>query len=174
MKKTLMIIMIILLSLCAYSCNEDEDEDLYSKYPELFESSLESNAPKIEIGEGKIIINNVETDIKATIYENTADIPLLAVLEALGADITWNDDSQANMAYNGKTYKVELLNQSLKEEYGPENLLQNNGNPNYNCEVKYRELIIDQVTLCTLMIKLDTRINYEMSYDSMTIAISLK
>lgn len=171
MKKSILCVVSLLLFIVFSACNSGE-EDFTSKYPELFESSSSSTEENL-MGEGKLIVNGKESEQKINIYQTYAELPFITILTELGAKIEWND-TVANINFNEKTYRLDITSKTLILTGNNKNLIPTRGNSSYKCDVVEGEIILDDVSLYTVMQNLEYPIKYNLDFDALTVEITLK
>lgn len=171
MKKYLALILSILMVLCLCACKNGDDES--SSLPEL-ESSSSSSEVQSERGEGKLVIDGIESDASFIIYQTYAELPLVPILEGMGYTVNWINDTEATITYNSKSFTLNLSTKSLIETGNTKNIIPQYGNDNYKCEVKGKGIIVDDVSLYDIMYSLGTPIKLSLDYDTLTVTITKK
>lgn len=87
-----------------FTFNEEQFNTLVSDY-------LKSNCT--------LVVNGKDISDDAYVYlhseEQYAELPLVAILEELGASFEWKYSKSANVSYNGKTYNLYIEENSLTE-----------------------------------------------------------
>ncbi len=85
-------------------------EDDISKY-ELF--THEEYTTFFSIKPASLLVNGelIGDEKPAKLYSYYADIPLVMVLESLGATVSWQDATNATIVFNDKTFKLNLSEQ---------------------------------------------------------------
>lgn len=81
---------------------------------------------KYAIRESILLVNGVEIKGENTpkTYGDSADIPMLAVLEALGATVEWQDETSAVVTYQQEIYMIDIDAPTFyKRGYKKDNLL---------------------------------------------------
>ena len=131
-KKTILIIicfMLIIIAVGTACTNNDEPE------------------PK----SGTLYVNGKEiTGEHVKIYSNYAELPFVEVMKALGHPVEWIDDSTAIITCNGIGYTLDLSDET-RPTFGYNEFLVAPGSTTYTCKVLDRELILDGVTLKTVL-----------------------
>lgn len=176
MKRFLLILIsaTLILGFCACNSN-DSNEDLSSKYPELFEESSTSQGGQEALGKGKLIVNGEELSESLDVYQTHAIVPLMPILGALGYEIEWTSTTGATLKYNETVYFLDLSSKSVIQEGESKNLLPNKTqDSSYVCESVEYDIMIDEVTLYSLLNEMATPVKVVLNYESLTVTVTQK
>ena len=107
------------------------------------------------------------------IHKNYADLPFTDVLKALGFNVVWLNGNNAEIILNDKKYILNLAEVSFIEDGKNNNLiLPPPGSRTYNCEVLEKELILDSVTVHSVMYLMKRKININIDHDKLIVYIT--
>ena len=169
MKNYVAFILCIIMALSFCGCN-DEDKNL----PELPEESSSTRIPESERGEGKLIVNGIESKAHFVVYQTYAELPLVGVLEAFGYTVNWISDTEAIISDSSSSYNLNLTDKTLIKEQTTKNILPFYGNKNYKCEAIEGDIILDDVSMHDVVTKIGKSIIMAINYETLTVTINEK
>ena len=104
--------------------------------------------------------NKVKSDL-AKIYGESADVPFCATMEALGAELEWQDETTLNFTWNGNSYTFEITTHNVYKngEWFMEFAALPGGNMYYK-PLEY-EVVMDYVTLWTFLDMEGYRVSFD-------------
>lgn len=130
---------------------------------------------KFKQREAKLIVKGTRVTAKTPtkLYYNYADLPMIAVLEAMGATVKPKNDTVYSISFKGKDYVLNLSKLSLAEA-GSENdnlLTRITGGPTFMYPVG-NELMIDHISFRAVLRAMgdDSSVKVDMSSETVTIA----
>lgn len=87
------------------------------------------------------------------ILQGKAELPFVAILSSLGANVEWINNDSAKIKYKGEKYILDLKNKSFMREDGHSINYLNcpPGSTGYYCKVANREVFIDSSTIREIM-----------------------
>ena len=112
-----MLLMFIFVGCHNYGLKTDSDNQSVPPAVDGISQPVEESQQKIGI-QGELVVNRTKiTDQKIFIFnhEKFANLPVISVMKALGAEVVWMKDNIANITYNGKTYQLDTTKNYLRE-----------------------------------------------------------
>ncbi len=107
----------------------------------------------------KLYVNGkrVRTEHVSITENGGARLPLVKVVEALGYDVEWKDESTCTWVANGKTYTLSLTERTLREGEGIDLLApaRNGTNPIYACQAVEGDIVLDNISLWSILLRMD-------------------
>lgn len=152
--------------------NEKPEDDMYVYRLYTHYEFCEKYLPK----QSKLVVEGKEIATKTLpkIYNNYADIPLIAVVEALGAKVV-RQDNDITIKFNGKTYLLNINEPTLYVSGNQtENLLYKvDGGATFVYSVG-NELMIDNTTLYSVLSDMGKKITIKFDKDNLIVDIKVK
>lgn len=110
--------------------------------------------------EAQVVVNGRETGIQVQISSNDyavySELPLVAVLRELGAEIEWIHDQEAEVTLEDAAYVLNLTDTTFCEAENEYNLLiPAPGSRNFSCRVLEQEVMVDDITLKSVLMLMD-------------------
>ena len=128
MKKTISLLLLLILVFSMYSCAPAKNDESATADP----ADL-------------VIVSNAE------IYAKYAVLPLCDTITSLGFQLTWLDNDHATFVCNKTEYKLSISEKTLTKSGDSENyLICAPGNTHFVCEVKNGALMVDDNTVQVL------------------------
>lgn len=153
--------------------NEELGDKLYVyrfyQHADFYEKFKSKDAQLIVVGKEITPKNAVR------LYHDNADIPLIAVLETLGASVKWENDATAIICYKEKTYYLDIKNYTFYEEGNDDNnlLYQVDGGPIFINAVDY-ELMMDISSLAGTLYAMGTDVIIRCDSENASVSIVIK
>ena len=104
-----------------------------------------------------------------------AVLPFVKTISALGAEVTWQNETTAEILCNGKLYTLDLDNASLiaQDDQGDLNLFAINGGGKRTAVVQEKEIMLDSPTINSAWIKMCTkRLDLQFDYENKIIVLT--
>lgn len=114
---------------------------------------------------------NIDNDLipeKANVYPYYTTLPLVGVLQKLGAQVEWIKDDCAVITYKDSSFTLSISESSLvKDTEGEELLIPAPGTTNFHCAPLEKDILIDSETLTVILeYHFDTQI--DITFDSLS------
>lgn len=167
MKKYLLVILSLVILLC--SCNASDIASSSSESSYVSQSASATGKPALLVVNGQSIENN-----NVSIYENNqATVPLIPTLTALGFECEWINDTVADITKNGTQYTLNLAEKSFAKNGKSTNYISGDmDDESYKCLVVEKDVILDDITLYTLLTGIGENILLSVDNDALTVTVS--
>lgn len=110
-----------------------------------------------------LIVNGIDitSEHYVKINEDYAELPFIAIMDTLGAEIVWQNENTANITYNSKNYILKTNDCSFMEVGGQVNFLSTPPGGTRHYKTVEGEFILDSVTTSGAfqLMKANTKIN---------------
>ncbi len=108
-----------------------------------------------------------------TAHRDWAELPLLVVFNQLGAEIEWDTDAIANIAFNEKQYVLSLADERSFKQLGTDDdwLIPAPGNSMFVCEAITKDVVLDDTTLRWVFRWSGTHLNIDIDYENAIVSI---
>ncbi len=123
----------------------------------------------------KLIVNNndITEFTYVNLHENYADIPILAICEALGVSVTRIDSTNVILSYNDINYKLDMKECLLTQEGETINILSlPPGGTQRHFQIKNNDLIVDSITSRSFINLLGAKLSID--YDEAIVFVNNK
>ena len=123
--------------------------------------------------ECKVFVDDREvlSDVPAVKHGPFVEVPMVAVLRAFGAEITWDSETTASVCYEGDTYLLDTKNATFINEWEGDDLLDfcfaAGGYSTYY--PKDGEIMISDVSMIYILERLGIEVNLRGSKEDATI-----
>ena len=118
-----------------------------------------------------------QSDLIHVYYEGqsiNAKLPVVIILEALGAEIKQNSDSVVKFRYNGADYILDIQAVSVVEEGSNWNLIMPAPGGTMRYEILENELLLDYISIETLLYGLGSDICIKVDYDNYVVTLEYR
>lgn len=117
--------------------------------------------------------NKVTSENPPKLYYNYADLPLIAVMEALGAQVNRRSETSTEIVFNDKTYLLNTYERTFYEAGNKtDNLLNKvDGGSTFVYSVG-NELMVDNTTLCSVLSDMGEKITVKFDTENKVVAIT--
>ena len=118
-----------------------------------------------------------QSDLIHVYYEGqsrNAKLPVVVILEALGAEIKQNSDLVVKFRYNGADYILDIQAVSVVEEGSNWNLIMPAPGGTMRYEILENELLLDYISIETLLYGLGSDICIKVDYDNYIVTLEYR
>ena len=164
-KKLIIGLCVLMVAVLMFGCNNIANSGNFTETTEVVYTISVTQTSPTDI-EASIYVNDklLESNPKALISNDFVKIPFVSVFEALGANVSWQSNTNATISYNDKTYFLDTEALTLSDSTNP-NMTYLFGlyGGTYIIYAQDKEVILDSRTLEDLFERLE--INVTIKYD---------
>ena len=158
------------------SSSTDNSTDVPSQSVESTSQSTQTNTGESQMNNNcKLIVNG--EDITTRVYVNInfehryVELPFTAVIQALGAEVEWQNQTIAKVSYSNKNYFLDTTKYSFVEDGKSLNLMSTPPGGIRWCHVAGDEFILDDGTMSGVFQLMGTSIRINRNFDEKIITI---
>ncbi len=137
----------------------------------------EENNMELSHKQGILFIKGCQVEnTNVIVYKDYAILPFLKILSAFDYKIQWISDTEVNITNSHGAYILNIKEKTLLEEnpilYNFNLLIPPPGSIHYYCEVKDKEILIDQSTVVVIMKLMNKNIKISSDFDNAIVSVT--